>query len=236
PLLQQLMWWEQHASLPKGTVLAHVQPNDDTRIVLVPKSPDIFMHEVRAATAAPVPADVRQAIHEQTTRQPASIARHWANRLKSLLERAKELQPSELAALAETDAILQQVNSGKAGAVDERDLELHPVETLNQLALPIRTSLLGRFRSSNDDEVAARLSQVTLQEVEDGFPVIQGPKLRAIDDMSASMINDLILDDVPSRELPAQLGIAQLTQILTLQAAIAELLKDPDVALWPALW
>ena len=107
----------QHASLPKGTVLAHVQPNDDTHVVLVPKSPDIFMYEVKAAThpaaaAAPVPADVRQAIHEQTAQQPASIARHWANRLKSLLERAKELHPSELAALAETDAILQQVNSG----------------------------------------------------------------------------------------------------------------------------
>ncbi|CAJ1387252.1 unnamed protein product, partial [Effrenium voratum] len=56
---------------------------------------------------------MREAIHEQTTRQPATIARHWANRLKSLLERAQELQPSELAALAETDAILQQVNSGK---------------------------------------------------------------------------------------------------------------------------
>ena len=198
------------------------------------------MHEVKAAThpaaaAAPVPADVRQAIHEQTTRQ--SIARHWANRLKSLLERAKELQPSELAALAETDAILQQVISGKRvllmseilSSIQYPDLEvckdlqhgfplagwlrptglwpvLHQppllqVETLNQLALPIRTSVLGRFRSSNDDEVAARLSQVTLQEVEDGsllpgvplnevphdvvvsprFPVIQGPKLRAID-------------------------------------------------------
>ena len=88
-------------------------------------------------------------------------------------------------------------------------LALLQVETLSQLALPIRTSLLGRFRPSNDDEVAARLCQVTLQEAQDGsllpavpleevphdvvvsprFPVIQGPKLRAIDDMSASMIN-----------------------------------------------
>ena len=83
------------------------------------------------------------------------------------------------------------------------------VETLDQLALPIQTSLLGRFRSLNDDEVAACLYQVTLQEAQDGsllpgvpldevphdvvvsarFPVIQGPKLKAIDDMSSSMIN-----------------------------------------------
>ena len=73
------MRWEQPGQVPNLKAL--LQPNDDTRIVLVPKSPDIFMHEVKAAThpaaaAAPVPADVRQAIHEQTTRQPASIARH----------------------------------------------------------------------------------------------------------------------------------------------------------------
>ena len=38
-------------------------------------------------------------------------------------------------------------------------------------------------------------------------------------------VQDLILDDVPSRELPAQLGIGQLTQILTLQAVAIALCK-----------
>ena len=102
------------------------------------------------------------------------------------------------------------------------------VETLNQLALPIRASLLGR---SNDDEAAARLSQVTLQEVEDGsllpgvpldevphdvvvsprFPVIQGPKLRAIDDMSASMINATVVshEKLQFYDIPCILAVAR---------------------------
>ena len=38
-------------------------------------------------------------------------------------------------------------------------------------------------------------------------------------------MQDLILDDVPQRELPTQLGIAQLTQLLTLQAVAIALCK-----------
>ena len=106
-----------------------------------------------------------------------------------------------------------------------------PRDVTLPLALPIHTSLLGRFRSSNDDEVAARLSQVTLQEVEDGsllpgvpldevphdvvvsprFPVIQGPKLRAIDDMSASMINATVgsREKLQFYDIPCILAVAR---------------------------
>lgn len=38
-------------------------------------------------------------------------------------------------------------------------------------------------------------------------------------------VQDLILDDVPSRDLPIQMGIAQLTQILMLQAVAIALCK-----------
>ena len=89
---------ELHGDWVHGAILAILaacQPEDiENKLVLVPKHSLVYMQGMNGVSR-PLPPWALQAMHELSLQHVHETTRFWANSLKSLLQRAAELQRKE---------------------------------------------------------------------------------------------------------------------------------------------